>query len=120
MSHNDRDEKLIETVREHLDAGAADLDGRVCARLRAMRADALEEAARRRGWFFRLPRWVTAGGLATAVAAVVAVSLWVADVRRERTVATIDDMELITAQEQMQLYEDLDFYRWLAEQDTNG
>jgi hypothetical protein len=60
------------------------------------------------------------GGLTTAAAAVLAVSLWMTDPPRDTTVATADDIEIVAAQEQMQLYEDLEFYRWPATQENGG
>ncbi|AJE02702.1 hypothetical protein [Geobacter pickeringii] len=119
MNRDERNDRLIEAVRAHLEEREASLDARTAARLREMRFAAVEEAGRRR-WFAGIPRWATAGGLATIAVAVVATSLWLADVRREKAVAGIDDMEIITTQEHIQLYEDLDFYRWLAEQDRKG
>ncbi|WP_298273540.1 hypothetical protein [Geobacter sp.] len=119
MNRDERDDRLIETIRGHLEERTAALDGRTAARLREMRFAAVEAAGRRR-WFAAIPRWATAGGVATIAVAVVATSLWFTRVQREKPVAGIDDMEIITTREHIQLYEDLDFYRWLAEQDRKG
>ena len=118
MSTEKRDERLVEMVRGHLDAGLDTLDDRTAARLRAVRLRAVESAEGRRG--FRFPRWATVGGLATAAAAVLAVSLWVSERPRESSVATADDIEIVAAQEQMQFYEDIEFYRWLAARENGG
>lgn len=119
MSTKERDERLVAMVREHLDAGVDALDGRTTARLREARLKAVESARGRRGWF-RLPRWVAVGGVATATAAILAVGVWLSDAPRESVVATADDIEVVAAQDQMQLYEDLEFYRWLATQENGG
>ncbi|RNC66712.1 MAG: hypothetical protein ED859_16020 [Desulfuromonadales bacterium] len=119
MTNDERDQRLMGAVKEHLDARVESLDDRTVARLRQARLDALEAAERKRGWL-RVPRWVTVGGLATAVAAVVAVSLWITDYRRQSAVATMDDIEIVAAQEQVQLYEDLEFYRWLADRENGN
>lgn len=118
MNRDEREEKLLEAVRKHLDESVEAIDARTAARLREIRVGALAgaEGMRRR---FMFPRWVTVGGLATAAVAVAA-GLWFAEVRKEPAVATIDDIEIVVAQEQMQLYEDLEFYRWLAEQENGG
>lgn len=119
MKPEERDERLVEMVKEQLDAGVDALDDLTAARLRAMRLKAVESAEGGRGWF-RFPRWVAVGGLATAAVAVLAVGLWVTDPPRESTVATADDIEIVAAQEQMQFYEDMEFYRWLAAQENGG
>lgn len=119
MSTKERDERLVAMVKEHLDAGVDALDNRTTARLRAARLKAVESARGRRGWF-RLPRWVAVGGFATAAAAILAVGVWLSDAPRESAVATADDLEIVAAQDQMQLYEDLEFYRWLATQENGG
>lgn len=119
MSTTERDERLAAMVREHLDAGVDALDDRTTARLRAARLRAVESARGRRVWF-RLPRWVAVAGFATAAGAVLAVGVWLYDPPRESAVATADDIEIVAAQDQMQLYEDLEFYRWLATQENGG
>lgn len=119
MRPEERDKRLVEMVKEHLDAGVDALDDRMVARLRAARLKAVESAEGRRGWF-RFLRWVAVGGLTTAAAAVLAVGLWVTERPGESSVATADDIEIVAAQEQMQFYEDIEFYRWLAAQENGG
>ena len=119
MRPDERDERLVEMVKGHLDVGLDALDDRTAARLRAVRLKAVESAEGRRGRF-RLPRWVVVGGLATAAAAVLAVGLLVTKRPGESGVATADDIEIVAAQEQMQLYEDMEFYRWLAARENGG
>ncbi|MBT1075676.1 DUF3619 family protein [Geobacter grbiciae] len=119
MSPEERNERMVAMVKEHLDARADALDDRTAARLRAIRLQAVESAEGKRGWF-RFLRWIAVGGLATAAVAVLAVSLWMTGPRRENTVATADDIEIVAAQEQMQFYEDIEFYRWLAAQENGG
>jgi len=119
MSTTERDERLVAMVKEYLDAGVDTLDGRTTARLREARLKAMETAQGRRGWFHG-PRWVAVGGGTVAAAAVLAVGVWLSDSPRESAVATADDIEIVAAQDQMQLYEDLEFYRWLATQENGG
>lgn len=119
MKPEERDERMVKMVKEHLDAGVDALDDLTAARLRAVRLKAVESAEGKRGGL-RFPRWVAVGGLATAAAAVLAVGLWVSGPPRESTVATADDIEIVAAQEQMQFYEDIEFYRWLAAQENGG
>jgi len=119
MRPEDRDERMIEVVKGHLDAGIDALDDWTTARLRDIRLRAVEAAEGKRERF-GFPRWFAVGGLATAAVAVLVVGLWMTDRPRESTVATVDDIEIVASQEQMQLYEDLEFYRWLATQENDG
>jgi len=114
MKMEERDRELEEKIREALDESVASLDGNTLRRLQRIRLDALEvdRSAHR---LFALPRWVTAGGFATSAVLVVAVSVWLSTARHTLQVKQAEDLEIITAQEHLELYEDLDFYRWLAE-----
>ena len=115
MNIDKREEEFLKRVKETLDDGADRLDPVTLVRLKSGRMRALEKA-NQGGWRFSdMPRWVTAGGLATVTVAVVAVSLWLAVPRRNTVRAHPEDAEIVASQEQLELYDDLEFYRWLAE-----
>ena len=115
MNDQERDERFLKRLQDELAAGDDRLDQAVLTRLRESRQAAVAQAGRRFWHLPRLPAWVTASGLATAALLVVAVSLWLGNGQRPLPGTSVDDMEVITAQEQLDLYEDLEFYRWLAE-----
>jgi len=119
MKPDGREHEVVDLVRDHLERSTEALDASTSARLREARLKALA-AAEGRGWIFRVPRWLTAGGVATVTAAAIAGVIWFADVRTAADVATLDDMEIVAAKEQMQLYEDLEFYRWLAARENGS
>lgn len=114
MTMEERDRELLEKVRATLDASIEDIDEATLHRLRRNRLDALEAAGANRQPFF-LPRWVTAGGVATVAVLGVAVSVWLSASRPVLPEKQVEDLEIITAKEQLDLYADLEFYRWLAE-----
>lgn len=117
MNIDKREKKFLQRIKEELDAGVERLDPVTLARLKSCRMRALEKA-HQRGWRFAdIPRWVTAGGFATVTVAVVAVSLWFAAPRRNLVAANPEDVQIVASQEQLELYDDLEFYRWLAEND---
>ena len=67
------------------------------------------------------PRWRdTAGGLTTVASHGVAVSLWFGGSRQNLPLRQPDEVEILTAQEHLELYEDLEFFRWLAAEDSRG
>lgn len=114
MSSEKLEKELVERIKNVLDEGVEKLDDETLLRLQRIRLNALEEAGGKRGWIFSLPRWVTAGGLATAAVVVVAVSLWIAAPRQNRLSKNVEDIDILAAQEHIEIYEDLEFYRWLA------
>ena len=115
MNEQEHDERFLKRLQAELAAGDDLLDQEVQARLREGRQAAVAKAGHRRWSLMELPRWVTASGFATAAVLVVAVSLWIGTGQRNLPSTNVDDMELMTSQEQLDLYEDLEFYRWLAE-----
>ena len=65
-----------------------------------------------------LPRWVQAGAFATVVAVAVVVVFWSHSQRPASFLKNPDDFEILSAQDQIALYEDLEFYQWLAASDS--
>ncbi len=117
MNADERDKLVAETVRKELDARAEGLDAETLARLRQARLDALAEAEKRR-WRFFVPKWVTAGGLATTMVLVVAVSFWFRASQERLPAHQADDVEILAAQENLDISRDLEFYRWLSVADN--
>lgn len=114
---NDSEKQFIEHARTSLDERAARLGPHLASRLRAVRIRALEANQSR-----------THYGLATAAAAmlalVIALGIWsVQDIDPQQPpIAAIaylektSDLQMLTSVEDQELIEDLDFYRWLAQQ----
>jgi hypothetical protein len=110
---NPNDEIPLAPARRALDAAARQLDTLTLARLRAARLRALDQARPAAPW---RPGWrLAAGGFAAAgLATLVAVGLLWFSAPAPLTVAGIDDLELLSTQENPEFYADLDFYHWLA------
>jgi hypothetical protein len=51
---------------------------------------------------------------------VMALSFWQDSDRRSQTAGPVEDLEIMTTHEQLELYKDLDFYRWLETVDNAG
>jgi hypothetical protein len=107
--------EVVETIREVLDRGVTELDSRTADRLRRIRLAAVEHAETGKSRWFALHRWATAGGIAAFAVLVVAVSLWVSQPRQIQPPGQVDDIEILAAREHLDIYEDMDFYRWLAD-----
>jgi hypothetical protein len=117
MKTNEQDRELTERVTSELDRGIEAIGTPVLGRLAAMRAEAVARSEGRRGFLRKVPRWIPVSGLATAAVLVVAVSLWM-HAGTSRPVVSLtnpDDVEILTSQDRIELYQDLEFYRWLDE-----
>jgi hypothetical protein len=108
------EEEFLTEVRKTLDRGTESLDPETLRRLRSARFKALERAGAGRLSWFRLHRWITAGGLTTITVLALGISLWLGAPAQNPPVRQPDDLEILTSQDQLDLYKDLDFYRWLA------
>lgn len=120
-----RDDGLTSRIRDALEAGTQGLDADSVQRLRAARQAAVavvESRASRQvgaGW------WMPAGAFATAVFAVVALSLWqgrLGDVasKNDVTLAAVEDIEVLAGGDDAAIAEDVEFYQWLDLIDEAG
>ena len=99
-------------LKQTLDAGAARIDQSTRDELARRRRQVLDTAgqAPSRNWL-----WVPAGGVAAALLAVLLVQPFLGNQMPDSTFADKDDidMEILLAEEGLELYEDLEFYEWL-------
>lgn len=109
-AHNE--EEIVREVKELLDASAERLSPEMEVRLRKVRREALLQLEPRRRWN-PFGRWIAAGSLA-AVAAGIGLSVWMATPEPSVPVVAVDDTEIVASQEPLEVYENLEFYRWLA------
>jgi len=114
-SNENSEQELVEVARETLDRGVTELDSKTTDRLRRIRVAAVEQAGAASPRWFAVHRWATAGGIAAFAVLVVAVSLWVSQPRRIQPPGQVDDIEILAAREHLDIYEDMEFYRWLAD-----
>jgi hypothetical protein len=116
MTTEERENNFVENAKHVLDQDAENLDGTTTSRLRQMRYAALEKAESNWWQRFRLP----AAALVTAslIATFTFVQMRTSD--ELQTVKTIEDMEILASSEQLDLYEDYDFYTWLAEEQKHA
>lgn len=112
MTERGQDEYMLSEVRKHLDAEANDLDELTRARLSAARHRALAELDRRPRW----PMWLAG---TAAVAMVLALSLAVLRPAAPPWTGDAADFELLVSGGALELYEDLEFYDWLAQRDDD-
>ncbi len=109
------DERMVAGIRQQLDKSCNALDGQTLSRLNRIRHEALERK-QTRGSRMLLPF----GGFVTASVLVLAVTLFrpgpEADV--STGASPLEDLEILTSSDSLDLYEDYEFYQWLAENDS--
>jgi hypothetical protein len=112
---DDANDHFARTASELLRRSAEDLDGVTASRLNRARQAALEQLPNRR----RALHWLVPA-LSTAAVGVLAISLWLnpgldrdPPVLSSSAALTPADMDLLLADDSLEMLEDLDFYAWL-------
>jgi hypothetical protein len=116
MTTDDNDRQLANRLKQQLDGYEDNVDAITAARLQAARHRALAAVPAPR---HRSAAWLPAGALAAAAVVVLTVMIWHGDSAVSLPVIAVDDWEILAAGE-LQLIEELEFYDWLAEEDTTG
>ena len=114
MNDNNGNENLFRQIKDELDAGLDRLDPSITNRLRESRRKAVAQPAKSLFPGFHFMRLLPLTGVATAVVLVTAVSLW-HTTRPSMTENKAEEIEIMTAQGNLDMYRELDFYKWLAE-----
>lgn len=107
-----------------LDASARDLDAATLSRLNRARQAALAQRYRRAGWW--LPT-----GLVSACMLLLAVGIWQMRAPPHPTTSSSgssnamanfqpDDLQMVSGEDSLDLYQNLDFYAWLDAQQSEG
>ena len=119
MKDKEREIRFLNQVRSELDREAEHLDIETTARLRRIRHAALEQLDTARFDWWRLLR-LPAIALATGaiIAAVVLTDYRSARLLPDRQ--TVADLEILASDDHMDLFDDLEFYSWLAETEDHA
>jgi hypothetical protein len=120
---SEKEARFLEKARQGLLASEEQLDAATASRLRHDRLKAVEAAGAHGRGFFWIPNWARIGGVATAAAAVIVLMIWHDTPRQDLPMKNADDVEIVLnvdSADNMDLYEDLDFYEWLAGAGNGG
>jgi hypothetical protein len=118
MNAKDPEELFLEKVQNILDQETENLGTRTGQRLEEIRGQALMAAGEKRSRFFLPRHWVLAGSFAMVTLAAVGLFLWLSPSTETLPAGEIEDLEIITSQERIDFYQNLDFYRWLGSEET--
>ena len=114
------DKITLNKINQALDSGAENLDADVSRRLRMARHEAVEQLAQREQ---KKPSWhlwqPIAGGMALATVAAISIGI---NLSSHAVVEpdVFEDLTLLSASDEFELYEDMDFYYWLEIQSEQG
>jgi hypothetical protein len=122
MTGNDQQKALGEQVllsaaKATLEDSVGQIDAQTLARLAAIRQRAVDAAMSRQSAAAWFSRWVLPmGGAVTAMAAALVVfTLWVQPPEQNAApVAALEDLNILTGSEEIEFYQELEFYEWLA------
>ena len=106
------EQSFINHIKQVLDDDTEQLDADISRRLRLARAEAVESYTEKHF------SWKPAGGFALATMLLVAIGVWqIGGNNLVNTTTTmppaVDDLDLIASSDNLQLYQNLDFYQWL-------
>lgn len=113
MKINDSDEKLLQDIGQELDRSCDRLDAATLSRLNQIRHRALEAENR---FFYQRPLIIGSTLTACALALFITLNSGVgSNVEVEDVDLTeLENMEILSAEEGLEFYEDIDFYQWLS------
>ena len=113
MSEQDS-ERLLEKIRQELDASAEHLDAATQSRLTQIRKQAIVTTTRPK-WSWSLPALALGS---TAAVAVITISLMWTPATLQQT--SLEDLPLLSANDTFELIENIEFYVWLADETRHG
>ena len=114
MNSDADDKSFLAASKAVLDESVRDLDAEVTTRLRQARYKALDAKPAPFRWL------VPASSLAAVSVAVFAIALWLSQPSRPAPVQGVEDLEILSSAENLELFDDLEFYHWLAVQNPAG
>ncbi|MFQ5596757.1 MAG: hypothetical protein ACE5GK_01770 [Nitrospiria bacterium] len=118
MKDNDKTDPLIASAKDLLNQAQRELDSVIVSRLRHARQQALDAHADKDKT--RSPWLIPASGIVLACAGALVFFLWLRTPPPMDAGVGIEDLDLLTADESLEFYQDLEFYAWLSEADREG
>lgn len=109
MSKHD-DNEINTNIKQALDDSISKLDANTLSKIRQVRAQAVDKVnSGQHNW-----SGVMSGAVAMTCVMIVAVMILL-ESPTQTNLVPLDDLDLISSSESLELYEDLEFYEWLEE-----
>ena len=120
MNEQDKEKRFIDNVKKALDLDAENLDAGTQSKINRIRHKALD-AGERKG--FDIRQWFTlpavAGWAATACLIVLGLTIYLQE-PTNGTTPPLEDIDLLVAEDNLEFYDGLEFYAWLAEENIDA
>jgi len=114
MTHSsDHEQSFLNAIKAELDTSTAEMDSATVARLAQIRQAALSSSSSRPIW------WIPAGAFATLAVAITVFLLWTATPVPEPN-RVLEELDLLSSVDNIEFYDELDFYQWLSEDAPTG
>ena len=114
MKDETQEHKLVNFAKKTLDRSIQNLDSHTLSRLQSARQTARSANAESLSW--GQPAWV----VAVAGLVIFTIAVWSTDSPEITTALPFEDVDILASADGWELYEDLEFYSWLAEDDQTG
>ena len=115
MKQNDKDQAFLHNARHLLDQSVDAIDEETSFRLRQIRHQVLNTKPETRNWFAPYSAFA-----ATAAVLVLTVTVWLTQAPTMNDELVLEDIPLLAASEELDFYQELEFYNWLDDEQING
>jgi len=119
MKVKDPEELFLKKIQDFLDQETENLGSRTQRRLEDIRGQALMAAGEKRSSFLLPRRWVLVGSFAMVALVAAGLFFWLSPSSETLPAGEIEDLEIVTSQERIDFYQNLDFYRWLGSREKS-
>jgi len=118
MNEDDKEKRFIANVKKALDLSAENLDAGTQSKLTQIRYKALD-AGEHKG--FDIRQWFTlpVAGWASACLIVLGLTIYM-NQPNNGTLPPLEDIDLLAAEDNLDFYDGLEFYAWLAEENADA
>ncbi len=111
-----QEEKLVKLAKQTLDHSLQNMDEATVTRLQSARQKAMTPTLKSSwGWGLQ-PTWA----MAAACLLIISLALWSNYAPHSPGTLPFEDVEILANADGWELYEELEFYTWLAENDPTG
>ena len=115
-TQKEREQAFVEDVKKTLQEKGEKLDPEIISRLSAMRSGVVENRGHRFIWFWRMARLPAAAFMIGVLGFALVMFANRPPVTVQQSLLALEDLEILAFEESPDFFVELDFYRWLAEQ----